>query len=191
MNISGITIILPTLNEEENLKKIIPELVSNFNGLQIENYEILVVDDSSEDGTSHLVGLLNKENKKIRLIERTDQRSLPMSIRDGVLNAKWDYVMWMDADGSMTSQAVKELIISQNNNPESIIIGSRFVNGGGYKGIEVTGKTNFFKAMYNISKSNDSVLATILSKIFNNFLFFLLPSSVKDITSGFIIGKKD
>ena len=42
MNISGITIILPTLNEEENLKKIIPELVSNFNGLQIENYEILV-----------------------------------------------------------------------------------------------------------------------------------------------------
>lgn len=190
MNISGLTIILPTLNEEENLKIIIPELVDVFTSLNFQNYEILVVDDSSEDATNNLINNLNKENKRIHLYERKEDRSLPMSIRDGVINAKYEYVMWLDADGSMGSEAVKKLIIYQDNNPASVIIGSRFVKGGGYKGIEVTGQTNFFKAMYNISKSNDSVLATILSKIFNNLLYFLLPSSVRDLTSGFIIGKK-
>ena len=175
MNISGVTIILPTLNEEENLKIIIPELVDVFTSLNFQNYEILVVDDSSEDATNNLINNLNKENKRIHLYERKEDRSLPMSIRDGVINAKYEYVMWLDADGSMGSEAVKKLIIYQDNNPASVIIGSRFVKGGGYKGIEVTGQTNFFKAMYNISKSNDSVLATILSKIFNNLLYFLLP----------------
>ena len=35
--------------------------------------------------------------------------------------------------------------LNQDNNPDSVIIGSRFVKGGGYKGIEVTGQTNFLK----------------------------------------------
>ena len=176
MNISGVTIILPTLNEEENLKIIIPELVDVFTSLNFQNYEILVVDDSSEDATNNLINNLNKENKRIHLYERKEDRSLPMSIRDGVINAKYEYVMWLDADGSMGSEAVKKLIIYQDNNPASVIIGS-FISP-----IVIERTT--------LSKSNDSVLATILSKIFNNLLYFLLPSSVRDITSGFIIGKK-
>ena len=145
---------------------------------------------NSTDGTDIYISNLSKKYQNLSCFQRKGEKSLPMSIWDGINLSKYEYVMWLDADGSMGSEAVKKLIINQDNNPDSVIIGSRFVKGGGYKGIEVTGQTNFFKAMYNISKSNDSVLATILSKIFNNLLYFLLPSSVRDITSGFIIGKK-
>ena len=109
-NISGLTIILPTLNEEENLKIIIPELVDVFTSLNFQNYEILVVDDSSEDATNNLINNLNKENKRIHLYERKEERSLPISIRDGIINAEYEYVMWLDADGSMGSEAVKSSI---------------------------------------------------------------------------------
>lgn len=190
MKLSGITIILPTLNEEENLKVLIPELVSQINTLQLDNYQILVVDDSSDDNTEQYIKELNSINEKVDIYLRKEKRSLPMSIKDGIENSKFDYVMWLDADGSMNAEAVKKLIEKQKGNPESVIVGSRFVEGGGYKGMEITGETSFFRAMYNVSKSSDSVLATILSKIFNNLLYFLLPSSVKDITSGFIVGKK-
>ena len=186
----GITVILPTLNEEKNLQILIPELVSVFKDLSLEKYEILIVDDSSEDQTERLIEKLSQKNKKINIFQRKTVRSLPMSILDGIKNSKNDYVMWLDADGSMGHEAVKELLEHQIMNKNSFIVGSRFVLGGGYKGIEETGKTSFFRAMINVSKSNDSVLATILSKIFNNILYSLFPSKVKDLTSGFIVGPK-
>ena len=46
------------------------------------------------------------------------------------------YVMWLDADGSMLPTAMNNLIKQQVLNPENVIIGSRFVEGGGYKGVE-------------------------------------------------------
>ncbi len=186
----GVTVILPTLNEEKNLQILIPQLVKVFKDLSLEKYEILVVDDSSEDQTEKLIQELSLKNNKINIFQRNSQRSLPMSILDGIKNSKNDFVMWLDADGSMGHEAVKELIEHQILNKDCFIVGSRFVQGGGYKGIEVTGKTSFFRAMINVSKSNDSVLATILSKIFNNILYLLLPTKVKDLTSGFIVGPK-
>jgi len=113
-----------------------------------------------------------------------------MSILDGINLSIYDYVMWLDADGSMNASSVKKLLLKLNEDNEKVVVGSRFVEGGGYKGIEQVGNTSFFSAMYNVSKSNDSVLATILSKIFNNLLFLLTPTNVKDLTSGFIVTKK-
>ena len=54
----------------------------------------------------------------------------------------------------------------------------------------MSGQTGFLKAMYNVWKSNDSILATILSKVFNSILYVLLPGKVKDLTSGFIVLNK-
>ena len=189
--ITGVSVVLPTLNEEENLKELIPEIVAVFNEIQIHSYEVIVVDDSSEDDTEQLINKMRKENKNIKFFPRTRERSLPMSILDGINQSNYDYVMWLDADGSMNPDSIKKLILRLDKNSESVIVGSRFVEGGGYKGVEEVGKTSFISAMYNVSKSNDSVLATILSKIFNSLLFLLTPTNVKDLTSGFIVGKKD
>lgn len=185
--INCLSVILPTLNEEENLKILIPSIQDVLDNNKIKNYEILVVDDGSTDGSENLVKTFNDN---IKFFKRIEKKSLPMSISDGVKFSKYDNVMWLDADGSMNAEAIERLLKTFSENVNSAVVGSRFVENGGYKGIEVSGQTGFLKAMHNVWKSNDSILATILSKVFNNILYVLLPGKVKDLTSGFIVLNK-
>ncbi len=61
----GVSIVLPTLNEKENLQLLIPELINVVNKNDIENYEIIVVDDNSTDDTSLYIESLQTKNKNI------------------------------------------------------------------------------------------------------------------------------
>ena len=63
-----------------------------------------------------------------------------MSIYDGILQSKYEYVMWLDLDGSMLPSKMNTLIKQQVLNPENNI-GFRFVEGGGYKGAEKDNKS--------------------------------------------------
>ena len=80
--------------------------------------------------------------------------------------------MWLDADGSMNADSIKKLLEKLNENTENVIIGSRFVEGGGYKGIEEVGTTSFFQQC--IMFQNQMILfLQQFSQIFNNILFVL------------------
>lgn len=186
-----LSLILPTINEEENLKILIPDLINLFSSKNEVEYEIIVVDDGSTDNTVELLSKMNTKNNKVKIISRTGNPSLPDSIYEGIARAKYEYVLWMDADGSMPVYDVKRLIEEQLKNPDSVVIGSRFVEGGGYKGTSKDIKKSLFKIIRNIYQSEDSVLAVFLSRVFNTFLVYLLKSEVKDVTSGFIIGRKE
>jgi dolichol-phosphate mannosyltransferase len=185
----SISIILPTYNEAENLKILIPEILNELNQLCINEFEILVVDDNSSDDTKYVVNSISKENKKVKLIIRKEKPSLPMSIYEGIKKAEMKNVMWLDADGSMDAKSVGNLILFQKNDISSAVIGSRFVEGGGYKGQSETNKNKNF-VLKNLMNSEDSLLAVFLSIQFNKLLKFLLKSKVKDLTSGFIIAPK-
>ena len=187
----GVSIVLPTLNEKENLQLLIPELINVVNKNDLENYEIIVVDDNSTDDTSLYIESLQTKNKNIRIIVRKDKKSLPKSIYEGIISSKQSHVMWLDADGSMDSESVDKLIKKQIENPEEVFVGSRFIENGGYKGQEKEENYNFLQYLKKISNSEDSLIAIILSKYFNKIIGFLLDIGVSDLTSGFIIGKKE
>ena len=189
--ISGLSIVLPTINEAENLKKLIPQIVSEVSELSIPIFEVIIVDDGSTDNTSKLVENLSKEFQFLQIIQRDEEPSLPLSIWEGIQSSKYDYVLWMDADGSMPAKTVRELIEILNQNKNSVIIGSRFIDGGGYKGGRDLEETSLFNAIKNVKNSNDSVFGMIFSIIFNKFLKILFKTSLTDITSGFIVGKKE
>ena len=189
-NLIDLTIILPTINECQNLKILIPEIVRNIDEATINKYEIIVVDDGSTDETDDLINNFNNSNKNIKLLNRQSEPSLPMSIYEGINKSNYEYVMWLDADGSMPATTIKDLISLQSENLDNVIIGSRFVKGGGYKGIQEIGKTSFFSALANVRQSKDSVSGMIASTLFNKLLIFILKSPIKDLTSGFIIGKR-
>jgi glycosyltransferase involved in cell wall biosynthesis len=189
--ISGLSIVLPTINEAENLKKLIPQIVSEVSELSIPIFEVIIVDDGSTDNTSKLVENLSKEFQFLQIIQRDEEPSLPLSIWEGIQSSKYDYVLWMDADGSMPAKTVRELIEILNQNKNSVIIGSRFIDGGGYKGVRDLEETSLFNAIKNVKNSNDSVFGMIFSIIFNKFLKILFKTSLTDITSGFIVGKKE
>ena len=185
-----VSIILPTLNESDNLKVIIPELVSELNKRKQINYEILIIDDGSKDNTHEVINNLIKEIENLQIYTRNEEKSLPLSILKGIELSKYEYVLWIDADGSMPAEDVGRLIDAQVENKNSVIVGSRFVEGGGYKGTVFNEDNQFRKAIKNVSKSKDSVIATVLSNIFNKILSLISSTGVKDMTSGFIIGEK-
>lgn len=186
----SISIILPTYNEEENLKFLIPQLVSELEKIEIVDYEILVIDDNSTDKTVDIVKEFEGKNKKIKLYLRSSKASLPLSIYDGIQNSTKKNVMWLDADGSMDAVTAVKLINTQQANNSSVVIGSRFVEGGGYKG-QVEYNENSKSVYKNLNKTEDSIYAVFLSVQFNKILKFLLNSKIKDMTSGFIVGPRD
>jgi len=181
---------MPTINESQNLKVLIPEIINELSHINNLLFEIIIIDDQSTDNSREVVLNLNKKFKNIRFISRINTPSLPMSIYEGIEKAGYDYVMWLDADGSMPSSDVIKLVKTQIKNPEAVIIGSRFVEGGGYKGVISDENKSLISTFKNIYNSEDSMLAILLSRYFNLFLSKIIGTNVKDITSGFIIGKK-
>ena len=98
--------------------------------------------------------------------------------------------MWLDADGSMDEKAVENLVENYLTHPEDVFIGSRFVLGGGYKGFDKDKKNDVTKVINRLLNSEESILAVTLSKYFNSLLSKILKVNVKDLTSGFIVGKR-
>jgi len=186
-----LSVILPTINERKNLEYLIPQIIEVLNSEAIFNHEIIVVDDSSTDGTSELIDSLISKDFNICFIENKPPLNLPLSINKGIENSNFRNVMWLDADGSMDSEAVLKMIKEIKLNPDSVIIGSRFVSDGGYKGQKEDDSENLLGIIKNIINSEDSILAVYLSKLFNKLIKVLLNSNVKDITSGFIVGKRE
>jgi len=188
-----LSVILPVLNERDNLAELIPELCAALTPV-LDELELIVVDDSSTDGTDNLMAELVRGNERIRYISRVGlARSLPDSLSDGVRAARFPHVAWMDADGSMPPDSLRELVSSYRASSEagSIVVGSRFVSGGGFKGVEVVGETSLWQVVRNLRGSNDSFSAVLLSRILNRYLWITLDRCCRDLASGFIIAERN
>ena len=183
---------MPVYNESKNLFILIPQINQKFEDSKY-NVQILIVDDDSTDDIELTLKKLNSLDLKFVTVlyyKRTHNRSLPLSIFYGIEKSQYDNVMWLDADGSMSANSVFELAEKYFESSHDVVIGSRYVVSGGYKGIKEVGKTSFFQAILNVRKSNDTMSGMLLSLLLNKILVFLSRSEVKDITSGFIITDK-
>jgi glycosyltransferase involved in cell wall biosynthesis len=190
--VHAVTVILPVINERDNLATLIPEIVDVLSMCNV-RYEVIVADDGSTDGTAELLAQLSQSNPAIRHLDRsTLSRSLPQSILDGVTIATSEYVLWMDADGSMPPSLFPELIAAVEAEPQPVVaVGSRFVTGGGFKGVEVVGETSWLQIYRNIKNSNDSLTAVVLSRILNRFLWLALERCCRDLATGFVLARRD
>jgi len=153
-----LTVILPCLNEAENLPKLIKEIESF-----IPDCRIIVVDDSSSDGTGEAVSKLINQN--IIVLERT-QRGLRTSIFDALGYVKTSYVAVMDSDLSHPPKALAEMFQDAKSSKD-LVIGSRYVDGG---------------------KSYVSLKRHMGSWLINWFARLILGIPLKDVTGGFLCG---
>lgn len=122
------SVILPTYNERENIIELITAIHAVLVGWDFE-YELVVVDDNSPDGTADAVQTHFGTDERVVLFLRTEGRGLATAIRYGIERATGDVVVCMDTDfnhdPAMIPQMIKFLDFYD------IIIGSRFVMRGG------------------------------------------------------------
>ena len=180
----SLSLIFPTLNERKNLEILVPQFYKLLEEL-FEDFEIIIVDDNSTDGTNEYIGHLQNTLSKVVYIKREEKKSLPLSIFQGINEAKFNNVAWLDADGSMHVDAFSKLAKTHIENPLSVVIGSRFAEGGGYKGIQDAENTNLLASLLNVQKSQDSVLGMVLSNLFNKFLSLFYKSDIWTATYHF------
>jgi dolichol-phosphate mannosyltransferase len=126
MKFKKVSIIIPTYNESENIKRLIPLLDSILKGY---DYEIVVVDDSSPDGTAKVAEKLAEEYP-VRVLVRDGKLGLASAILYGFKNANGDVLGVIDADLQHPPQLIRTLV-DKIMDGYDIAIASRYVEGGG------------------------------------------------------------
>jgi dolichol-phosphate mannosyltransferase len=173
-------IVLPTFNESENLKLLLPLIFQEADRIPSHELHVLVVDDNSPDGTADIVRELMDRVPNLHLLSG-EKRGLGEAYKRGMAHALEtlapDLILQMDADLQHSPKLIP-LFVNLTENGFSLVIGSRFILGG--------------------STPDFSFKRKMLSRVGNGMLRFLggLPP-IRDCTSGFrcikaeLLGKCD
>lgn len=101
-----LSIVLPAYKERENLEVLIPQIAREFDDT---SYEIIVVDDHSNDGTRELLDALRVSNPRIVMLERSSLAGIGSALRDGFNTARGEYILSSDADQSFSAKDMRAL----------------------------------------------------------------------------------
>lgn len=118
-------VVIPTYNEQDNLRRLIEQVLQ-----QDESLQVLVVDDNSPDGTGQLADELAASNNRINVLHRPGKMGLGSAYRDGFRRAMQlgaDLLIEMDADFSH-DPAILPVFLEQIKDHD-LVIGSRYLNG--------------------------------------------------------------
>ncbi len=104
----SVSVIVSAYNEQDNIKDAIKSVLKAVNSVKAE-YEIIVVDDGSTDGTLAIVEDEVKKNTRIRFIHHSQNLGVGKCFSDGVLRAHKNYVTVFPGDNDMSSDSLIEL----------------------------------------------------------------------------------
>jgi len=160
----SVAIMLPTYCEAGNIESLIRKIKS----LKPDSL-IVVIDDSSHDGTASIAESLQKECNNILVFTRPTKLGLGTAITDGFklilsLENPPDYIITMDADYSHNPKLIPKLLVTAEKGYD-LIIGSRYTEGGKIMGWHV--------------------IRRLISRVANLIASTLLGMRINDCTSGF------
>lgn len=154
---------IPTYNERGNIQDLVNEI------LQLEincDISVLIVDDSSPDGTGELAEEMAKQNSRVHALVRKKRRGRGAAGIDGfkaALELDADFVIEMDGDFSHQPRFIPELLRACGNH--DLAIGSRFIKGG--------------------KDTNRSLLRKFITLLVRKFIRAKFKFPVQDVSSGF------
>lgn len=123
-----ISIIIPTYNEKENSIPLISAIGNACTTNKID-YEIIIIDDNSPDGTGQYIQKKFVEDIRVRCLIRNTERGLGTAILYGITQARGDIIVGMDADFNHPPDLIPSLIKKLKTN--DFVVASRFIQGGG------------------------------------------------------------
>lgn len=122
MKIQRLSVFFPTYNEEGNIKSTILKAKDVLEKI-VENWEIIVVNDGSKDGTKEIVEKLGMEDNRIRVINHEVNRGYGASLRSGFYNAKYPWIAFTDSDGQFDFGEITNFFEKQKETNAQLVIG--------------------------------------------------------------------
>lgn len=181
-----VSIILPTYNEAGNISALIKVI---YQQLRRKNYqlEIIVVDDNSPDGTAAAVRRLSR-SYPVKLMVRTRQKGLATAILAGVRRAHGQVIVFMDTDFNHQPKDIVRLINALWRGGKDLVIGSRYISGGGMP-LSEAGPVQFFASKWGNWVVNKLILNLPVSESLSGFVAIKRASlkklSLKSIFQGY------
>lgn len=163
MRCNKISIVVPTYREAQNVDILTRRIHKTMTECNI-SYEIIFVDDDSQDDIEKIISNLSSEGFNVRLIQRKDERGLASAVLRGFSEAEGGILVCMDADLSHPPEAIHVMINKILKDNAEFVIGSRYVNGA---------STDY---KWTIYRRINSKIATLIAKPF---------TTAKDPMSGF------
>ncbi|XP_046582821.1 dolichol-phosphate mannosyltransferase subunit 1-like [Haliotis rubra] len=166
------TVLLPTYNERENLPLIVWLLVKYFSESDYD-YEVIIIDDGSPDGTLDVAKDLQRIYGKERIVLRPREKKLGLGTAyiHGIKHATGNFIFIMDADLSHHPKFISQFIEKQKTHDYDIVLGTRYSGDGGVFGWDVKRKC--------------------ISRGANYITQVLLWPGASDVTGSFRLYKKD
>ena len=158
-------VVIPTYNESET----VVETLTGVLALKPELF-VLVVDDSSPDGTSSKVLEAFSSEPRVKLLVREAKEGLGIAYLSGfewAFDNGFDYIVEMDADGSHRTEDLSKLLLQSTS--ADLVIGSRWVSGGQVR--------------------NWPAIRRLISRVGNRYAKLMLGTKILDMTSGFRVYK--
>lgn len=165
-----IVIVIPTYNEAKNIGRLIDVVSDEFMEMPQHDFQVLVVDDSSPDGTAKIVEEKSKQLSFVHLLLRKEKNGLGTAYTHGFKYAMQelgaDVLIEMDADFQHDPKDIVRLV-AEIDNGYDYVIGSRFCKGGG------------IPRQWKLKRKLFSKLGNLVSKI------ILGVKGVNDFTTGY------
>jgi dolichol-phosphate mannosyltransferase len=121
-----LAVVIPTLNEAGNISSLITRLRNALDGVTL-NYELIVVDDDSTDGTADVVRALGAQDARVRLLVRKKQSGLAGAVIHGWKNTEATLLGVIDADLQHPPEVLPQLLQAIKNGHD-IAIASRYIS---------------------------------------------------------------
>jgi dolichol-phosphate mannosyltransferase len=163
-----LSVIVPVRNEAPNIAPLTERLRVVLGGL---DWEVVFVDDDSDDGTIAAVRGLAAADRRVRLLHRIGRRGLSSACIEGIQSSTAPYVAIMDGDLQHDEALLPEMLAALKARPLDLVVGSRYVAGGD------TGA-------WDRTRANVSTIATRLSRL-------VLRTPIADPMSGFFMLRRD
>jgi dolichyl-phosphate beta-glucosyltransferase len=159
------SLIFPAFNESERLAPTLDAVLS-YVSQQHWKAEIIVVDDGSTDRTADIVREYARRNPIVRLVQNPGNRGKGYSVRNGMLNAHGDVLLFSDADLSSPISEAPKLFTAIESGAD-LAIGSRWLNS-------------------EVQTQRQSLLRQLFGRIYNLLLPVVLGLDYKDTQCGAI-----
>ena len=127
-----IAVILPTLNERDNIVPLIEKLDAELAELR---WEAIFVDDDSTDGTADALREIALHNRKIRIIQRIGRRGLASAVIEGACATAAPVVAVMDADLQHDPALIPHMLEHLRGGAVDLVVASRFAEGASADGL--------------------------------------------------------